>query len=134
MTKKQIIDEISSIYINDPSKRAYSSSHGCQYLTEDGRMCAVGQCLLEPENMLFGGISVRVEQEEGLFGVTKISSWLDSKLKPEYRGHDVMFWQNLQDFHDFNHHWRGNTITEDGKNHLQTLYDKYAPEEYVTVN
>jgi len=112
-TKLEIIEETATYYSEDTSRRA-STNGMCEYLTLDGRMCAVGRCLIDPGAVVGGGA-------EAILG----ENGADKLLKEEYRGHDVNFWVYLQLFHDGNY-WDENGLTEKGKEFLQMLKEKYS--------
>lgn len=56
-TKLEIIEETAAYYCEDPSRRAYNRVNmfafepTCQYITLDGRRCAVGRYLLNPREI-----------------------------------------------------------------------------------
>ena len=87
-TKIEIINETRAWYEGDPSRRSMSPYGICQYLADDGRTCAVGRCLIDP-NVPNGSV----------FDVWDDRS-IDEDMKPEYRGHSRSFWEELQNFHD----------------------------------
>lgn len=93
-TENEIIKETVEYYWADPGRRA-TSSRGCEYLTADGRMCAVGRCMTEETRLRTPGAIVNVVDLSDYF-----SSSLDDMLQPEYRGHPVHFWALLQNLHD----------------------------------
>lgn len=92
LTKKDIILETIEYYEDNPV--GYDNDKGsCCYYSKDGNICAVGRCMVNPEEV------------EGNFFTTCINDIsyeenIDSLLKKEYRGHDVGFWSDLQQFHD----------------------------------
>lgn len=108
-TKKEIIDETVAFYEEDPTRRALDN-HGlkCQYITADGRNCAVGRCLtdevLEEIENSCGNLNFM-----GVGPLMKHNDRGDSMFREEYRGHGVSFWVALQTFHDGVSYW--NTVT-----------------------
>jgi len=100
MTKEEIIKETVNVY-QDASKRARDENI-CKYEAANGNMCAVGRCMIP------GSIINRSGGEIGddgskmcnfIGGVGRISN-LEEILKPEYRGHEMKFWKDLQSLHD----------------------------------
>jgi hypothetical protein len=93
-TENEIIKETVEFYWADPKRRAVTDL-GCEYLTLDGRMCAVGRCLTPQHAKRAQGLMCGVDQLPDLLKAT-----LDEMLQPEYRGHSVDFWTHLQALHD----------------------------------
>lgn len=133
-TKKEIIDETVAFYSEDTSRRATNieliggiSFPRCKYLTEDGRMCAVGRCLIPDGKIRNYGNDYSYEIAMCTSG--QITN-LEEILKPEYRGHDIGFWRDLQNFHDDNENafWNEDGITEIGLNFVESLHLKYPDE------
>jgi hypothetical protein len=94
--------------------RGYNHAEGqCTYLDKDsGNKCAVGRCIQDSE------IEKVFEREQGYIKATESSPTVsklaeffdfDSLLIPEYRGHSLHFWSDLQYLHDSSKMW-----TEDG--------------------
>ena len=130
-TKKEIILETAAFYGEDPSRRAVIKQEGlakCRYLTEDGRKCAVGRCLIEGEKMLYVDT---VGAQEGMsaelvdMAVGMIQN-LEDVLMPEYRGHYRYFWSGLQEFHDCDEHFTDTGLSELGERKLEFLLEQYA--------
>lgn len=119
MTKTDIINETLEYYTHNP--RAVTASGSCIYLTEDGRMCAIGRCLdknkIHEERRLNNCNSLYAEGNSFLFG-----------LKDEYLGHDMTFWEDIQEFHDQNEIWSKNKpgLTPYGKEFYNELLTKYG--------
>ena len=102
-TKQQILKETLEYYHEDTSRRATNKGGGCEYLTDDGRMCAFGRCEVNPQNAetdpfgknpLNQSVGKRFEHDE---------YQMNQSLKDEYRGHSMDFWVNVQDFMILNH-------------------------------
>lgn len=104
MTKLEILDETVQCYASGLKSRAIhisdSSCDGevglvsCKYLTREGKMCAVGRCCIAPqENWIGRAGNIRDKKDA-------VHQPLEEILKPEYRGHKVVFWVDLQLLHD----------------------------------
>lgn len=129
-TKKEIILETAEFYDSDPSRRAVVNQDGrskCRYLTEDGRKCAVGRCLIEGEKILYVGIFDAQEAMSAELADTPVNDItnLQDVLMPEYRGHDIYFWERLQEFHDCDNHFTDTGLSEDGQHQLEFLLKQY---------
>lgn len=122
-TKKEILEEAFEYYAADPSRRATHADGSCRYLMEDGRKCAVGRCLIEGKKICYGGL-----QKDPIFAETAANQIddIDSHLLPEYRGHDVDFWQELQYWHDSCLNFTETGLSETGGYNTQFLLGKYA--------
>lgn len=91
MTKQEIIEETVKYYKNNPF--GYNpDTTSCVYLGSEGQMCAVGRCMLQPEE--FGEEAISADM------LAETQEQFDSLLKEQYRGHEIVFWNNLQNFHD----------------------------------
>jgi hypothetical protein len=100
-TENEIIKETVEFYWADPAGRRAASDIACEYLTADGRMCAVGRCLTPEHATRASDILCSASALPGL-----LCTPLDELLRPEYRGHSVNFWSNLQTLHDDDLSWR----------------------------
>lgn len=122
-TKKEILEEAFQYYAADPSRRATNAKGSCRYLMEDGRKCAVGRCLIEGKKICFGGM-----QKDPIFAEIQVNQIdnLDSHLLPEYRGHNVDFWQELQYWHDSCLNFTETGLSEKGERDAQFLLNKFA--------
>lgn len=96
-TMLEILNETIGAYTS--KTRAINASGCCVFLTHDGKMCAIGRCLITP-----GGLNV-VED-------------LESILKPEYRGYPPAFWAALQVLHDHARFWNDEGLSDTGVNHI----------------
>ena len=95
LTQKEIVLETVEYYRTH--KRALDANGICKYLTEEGDMCAFGRCAINPSAL-----------EEGKHVAVQVD--IEQILKPEYKGHDVDFWLELQRFHDGLRHWTANEL------------------------
>lgn len=116
-TKLEILQETYNYYL-DPSKRATNDTGGCQYRTEDGRMCAVGRCLTNPKAMQ--------EFEHGVEKFIGEGVYIERRLKPEYRGHSLEFWEDIQRWHDSYSNFVEDKISVKGEQHYQRLVERYT--------
>jgi len=116
-TKLEILQETYNYY-SDPNKRGINKNGGCSYLTEDGNMCAVGRCLTNPKTMQEFPYGVDKFEREGVH--------IERRLKPEYRGHSLDFWEDLQGWHDNHRNFVGDSISVFGEQHYQKLVEKYT--------
>ena len=113
MTKREIIEETLEYY--SKNNRGLNEHQDCVYLAENGDMCAVGRCLIDPTKIEDGSIGMLFDN----------SLELDKLLKEPYRGYSLDFWKDLQDFHDSPNYWEGNNLTLKGKQQYQELFSKY---------
>lgn len=117
--KTEIIDETAGFY--NSNNRGYSvSTQSCVYLDQDGNMCAVGRCLSSPETFMFDKSIVNIHSI-----LIHRGEDFDDYLKPEYRGHDISFWRDLQYFHDSPSNWNEEGLTEKGKEQYTILLNRY---------
>lgn len=89
----------------------------CTYLDKStGNKCAVGRCILDSEIEKVSEYEEKhIKETNGSPTVGDLATYfndIDYLLSPEYRGHDVDFWGNLQYIHDGSQFWN-----EDGFDH-----------------
>jgi hypothetical protein len=117
-TKLEILKETYEYY-SDPNKRGHNGERCC-YLTSDGKMCAVGRCLINPKKLQdLSGNTIG-----SLIAGYNIN--LNLRLKPEYRGHSLEFWNSLQKWHDNSSNFDTDNITENGELAYQDLVKRYS--------
>ena len=125
MTAIDIIQETVDFYSEDISRRAYNSDEGgCEYYI-DGRSCGVGKCMTRPKEFnkrfpLVGDDSTAIED------VSKKIRSLDSFLKPEYRGHSIKFWKDIQTLHDLEQYWIGYNAERLRNDKVRELKEKWG--------
>jgi len=112
-TKRTIIEETVEYYSEHP--RGVTVVGHCEYAV-NGTHCAVGRCLIDP---------VEFQKVVGSSSIKK-SMRLDENLKPEYRGHEIGFWKNLQMFHDNSFNWEEGGLTEDGRGIFESLLERWS--------
>lgn len=115
-TKLEIINETAAYYSKDTSRRAFSSNDSCQYLTIDGRMCAVGRCFTSKGLKTYGDIMGSYDCD------------MHKLMRVEYSHiDDECFWIDLQNFHDGHSYWnKRKGLTVSGKRCLAELRAKYT--------
>ncbi len=129
-TQIEIILETLRHYLEDPSRRAAMPTTGvfdnCQYQLDrpDGTVCycAVGRCLKPEALEVIHAVEVQplglVTSARRLLSTVKYEhkknggdpdecsfATFDDLLKPEYHGHPVEFWTQLQELHDDPANW-----------------------------
>lgn len=129
LTKLQIIDETEIAY-SDPSNRANIKEkdgiESCSYLNQ-GKICALGRCMIDP-----GEVDRKYGSDEVMVLIDALeedSVTLDDLLKEKYRGHDLKFWADLQDFHDRGEHFHITGISAAGKQYLSNLREFWGKNE-----
>lgn len=92
MTEKDIVLET----IKHIHKNGRSVEDGdCRYKHFDGRQCAVGRCMdMRKYKRKYEGETLSTFPNEH-----------DYYLKKRYHGHDLIFWNRLQDLHDDDDNW-----------------------------
>lgn len=125
MTKEEIIKETLNVY-QDASKRAQDGNI-CKYTAENGNMCAVGRCMIPGSVIKRNGSEIG---EEGILmrdfvgGVGRISN-LEEILKPEYRGHEMEFWRDLQSLHDEVFFYEDGKMNDRGREFAAHLIERW---------
>jgi hypothetical protein len=118
-TKHEIIDIIASSYTS--KTRAMTGKNHCQYITEDGRKCAVGMFMTDEGLEFSKGLDLSATGiNRRLFNEQRRN--LDDILIKEVRGHELLFWDEMQNrLHDKETYWDENGITPKGKSAFETL-------------
>lgn len=49
----------------------------------------------------------------------------EAMLKPEYRGHPIEFYNDIQSFHDYKHFWTDTGLSESGKREVINLKERW---------
>lgn len=122
-TKEEIIKETAEFY--NLSNRGYDrNTGGCVYLTGDNEKCALGRCISDDQIISFANkytSSIMDINEDFKEGET-----LDQYLKPEYRGHKLAFWRDIQTLHDEEHNWNEEGISESGQEQVDLLVQSWT--------
>lgn len=122
-TKLEIIDETVNFYSADPKgRRAVSADGTCEYASLDGKQCAVGRCMGTGADFNYLGTVSTYAKEKGV-GV------FQSHLRPEYRGHSLLFWVSLQRLHDYNENWCHSGLTDIGQVQANRLKRSFSDTE-----
>lgn len=118
-TKHEIIDIIASSYTS--KTRAMTGKNSCQYITDDGRKCAVAMFMTDE------GVEFSKGSSLSATGINRSLSekqrrGFDDVLIEEVRGHELLFWDEMQScLHDEERYWDENGITPKGKSAVETL-------------
>ena len=123
-TKQQILKETLEYYHEDTSRRATNKGGGCEYLTEDGRMCAFGRCEIQALHAPWSDSSNKLQ--ESVSGRFNDENDMNQTLKEEYRGHSMEFWSDLQHFHDSPNYWTETGVSACGLNHFNKLMVEFS--------
>lgn len=112
-TKLEILEETVAFYSEDTSRRAIMDGT-CRYLTDDGKRCAYGRCLI-PEKY------TPKWENKSCYAIHN-----DENLQEEYRGHSISFWEHIQSLHDNLNYWNNEGLTKSG------VYRVHEIKEYIT--
>lgn len=135
LSKLEIINETVSFYSADTKRRSVNgikTTPNCQYISEDGRSCAVGRCLTSKVKDKVATSLYNNSDFQGLVVGMVNCQWseadlnLNKVLKPSYRGHNLRFWEDLQSLHDIDGYWNETGLTIEGNEELEKLNKKYA--------
>ena len=114
-----LLNETVSYYTTEKNERSIKDG-GCFYY-KDGNMCAVGRCLIKPQN------KDRLLDENGQdSGINDLLAMFSQRVfKKEYRGFKTEFWEQLQELHDsYNiEYWKDFKLTDLGKLKVEVIKD-----------
>jgi hypothetical protein len=117
-TMLEILKETADYYSADPNRRSFGL-----YNSPNSNHCAIGRCLL-PELQEKGTDLLGNESDPLTFAYLNGLEDFNLALSPEYRGHTPLFWQDLQNFHDFESYWNSKGLSEKGKQMLGSIFEK----------
>ncbi len=109
-TMIQTLDETTTGYT---SKTRAANRRGNCYYFKNGKCCAIGRCLEDPEK--FAKWDCLVDR----------LPMLEKILKPEYRGYPLAFWKALQSLHDQKHLWDEKGLSTDGKKQVDKIKKRF---------
>lgn len=130
MLPKDILDYVSSYYIEDPSRRSFQGEGGtyrCEYLNDkQTKCCGIG--LLVTDECRY-----RLAATDSAIELLLDESELDEKdWRPELQHlalHSTPiaaeFLEELQRFHDRSTHWHAGGLTEEGRGYLDAMREKW---------
>ena len=130
MNKSEILNETIAFYGKDKNRRAEVSG-SCSYVTDDGRNCALGRCLLPRLRTKKGFNTSKYDLDNGdtVWGINNKVK-LDVILSKKYRGHSVLFWTQIQELHDDEYNWSDSGgLSDRGQGKVKLIEDKIAKGE-----
>lgn len=113
----EIIDETLYYYTLRTRMRSKVDKHGAYYSFQykiGNRKCSYARCCKPDTNLSHytGNVSTFADKVE-------------EYLKPEYRGHSIEFWEDIQWLHDCDSYWKGCNLTPKGLKFVNDLKIKY---------
>tara|TARA_R110000796_G_scaffold10289_2_gene34341 strand:+ start:3732 stop:4112 length:381 start_codon:yes stop_codon:yes gene_type:complete len=124
-SKLEILEETIEYYTTQQNSRSLNKQGECVYNNEDGSHCAVGRCFTEKYKAQ--GSDFEFNEYKGVEDLNKKEGKLDSFLSEEYKGHEVKFWNELQQLHDSEYNWKEDFIlSEKGNAFARKLIEKYS--------
>ena len=122
MNAIELIEETANYY--NLNNRGFEEGIGCQYLTPNGKMCAVGRCILKKKLPDFQ----KKHDGESIYSIVEIYDTNDFKalLKVKYRNIPDELWDDLQSFHDNSANWTNTGLSPRGKNVKAELIKRFS--------
>jgi hypothetical protein len=112
-TKIEIIEETAAYY--NLGNRSVTKSGRCYYNGPDGKQCAFARMCIDPTQL-----------KEGLFAGNQLHVFGEEILKPEYRGHSLLFYDALQWLHDNQKNWTYDGLSEWGKHKVAEMKNRWG--------
>ena len=116
LSASQIIDHVVNHFSKNP-RSMNADGHRCFYNGPDGEKCAFGLMCENSEELI-----------EGFFADVLIQKNIAS-IKPEFSGHSIQFYLDIQKLHDRNYFWNktseGNELTPKGIDFVSYLKESY---------
>lgn len=116
-SKIEIIKETVEYYSNNP-RSINTAGTSCLYNGPNGEKCAFSRCCVDDASFI-----------EGTSADSTLGSLSNQNiLKEEYRGHDGIFWNNVQALHDLSANWNdeGNGLSDIGIERVNKLIQRYS--------
>lgn len=110
------LNETVSYYSEDISRRSISNSFSCEYLTDDGKMCAIGRHI--PKN----------KYNKSIENLTVNSDEVFSLLPKRIKNLGQFFLCHIQTLHDSDECWDENGITETGYEKINNIKLEFCTE------
>ncbi len=122
MTKLEIIEDTVNYYSVDPvGRRAIEENGACMYLTSTGKMCAFGRCIVDPQSNWWGQCDMIYATDEKLDRLRDGKDNVKWQFKPQYEGHDIEFWLDIQKLHDDANFWTSEGLSVSGEERVKEL-------------
>ena len=121
-TEYEILKETVEYYAADPLNRRSTKQGDCVYTPPGNQTegCAVSRCV-KSEKKLY------LSEEWYDTSIDQIGSdRLEAYLQPEYQGHDIELWMDLQQLHDLSQHWTKHGLSQEGYECALQLAEKYG--------
>lgn len=115
MTAKELILETVEYYKNN--KRAVDENGICKYIDDEGNMCAVGRCLIDPTDIKFDN-----PDDTSVCYIID----LEDNIKSMYKTISIDTWKELQYLHDTDSFWYEHELTKRGEAYVNELLESYA--------
>jgi hypothetical protein len=124
----EVVRQTIEFYKGSPAQRAVSNGV-CEYVSNDGRRCAVGRCMLESiKHGEYCGTWSALRPGDKLKPLNMNALKAEERellLKPEYRGLSGQMWGRLQYWHDEPIFWNAEGLTPHGKQEADELLQLY---------
>lgn len=93
----------------------------CVYRTKDGKVCGHSMACKEET------VSMIMSQDFSYSATAVIDEFGDEAHKEEYQGHDIHFWESIQNLHDKPKHWEANgLLSKKGKRVVRKMLKEAA--------
>ena len=129
LSELEIIAETIEYYKNNPRGIKQNTQSVCVYYdVETENKCAIGRCLIKPEDFKDWYLNIEAIMETLIPEIDNeklVNEKLNSILKEQYKNHNLHFWKNLQLLHDTPQNWlcneKGCTLTKHGKENVKQM-------------
>lgn len=115
-SKIEIIEEISNFY--NLTNRGIINGQCTYESSTTGNKCAIGRYMIDTSKLVD-------ETTLSVIDLAKSEGTFDKLLKPEYKGHDKIFWNELQNFHDSTYNFTKTGLSEIGKLEKLKLIERW---------
>lgn len=102
LTQEEIVDHVINHFKTNPRGLA-DNGVGCTYINDQGHRCAHSICVKDEIVEENKNGDTRYATAGGIINV-----YGDEAHKPEFQGHSLLFWYDIQALHDEKRHWEKN--------------------------
>ena len=116
--RKEYLDAKVAYYSEDVNRRATNSAGGCEYLTDDGRKCAIGLDMIETHPSYNNAI--------GCNNVNDLLEKYPNILPQEVKNLGVSFLFSIQNLHDGASYWNDSGLSISGEYIYNEIIREYC--------
>ena len=125
LSKLEIQTSLVDFYSADPyTRRCQDDAGTAVYNGRNGKHCAIGQCMTEKYQSKGRGMHYNTGTLDEIVEYFEEKTF-DDMLQEQFRGHEIDFWEHVQNLHDRDVHWTETGISEAGLNKVKQIHNLF---------